>query len=147
MELVYSVRQILVDNDRDVAVFEAMGFKGQPMILWSERLYGMPKIGSSIVSMGYPGYYQQQFIFEEGIIMDYTTSNGVSLLVSKGISYPGESGGPVISLHNGQVIGVVHALVEHIFHAGEDMHVHNTISLIVSWSEVRAVLEHARRLV
>jgi hypothetical protein len=142
----YGVRPILIDRDRDVTVFESNGFEGQPMQLWNEQLYGSPKIGSTIVSMGFPGYYLQNFVFEEGTVLDKRTDNGVRLIVSRGVSYPGESGGPVISLQNGQVVGLVHALAERITHINDDVQVHNTLSLLVAWSEIRTVLEQARKV-
>ena len=143
---VYGVRPILVDRDRDVTVFESEGFDGMPLKLWNERIFGAPKIGSSIVSMGFPGYYQQDFVFEEGSILDRRRMNGVDAIISRELAFPGESGGPVISLQNGQVIGLVHALAERITPLDNDVEVHNTLSVLVAWSEIQIVLEQARKV-
>lgn len=142
----YSVRPILIDRDLDVAVFEGSGFDGPALTLWNERLYGEPKVGSTIVSMGFPGYYLQGFVFEEGSILDHRKLNGARMIISRGVSYPGESGGPVISLRTGQVVGLVHALAERITELDNDTQVHNTLSLLVAWSEIKKVLEQARKV-
>lgn len=143
---IYGVRPILIDRDRDVAVFESAGFDGEPLQLWNDKIYGLPKIGSTIVSMGFPGYYMQNFVFEEGSVLDTYTIDGTKMIISRGIGYPGESGGPVISMQNGQVVGLVHALAERITPLSEDIQVHNTLSLLVAWSEIRIVLEQARKV-
>jgi V8-like Glu-specific endopeptidase len=143
---VHGVDPILIDRDRDVAVFESDGFSGPALALWNEKLYGSPHVGSTIVSMGFPGYYLQGFVFEEGTVLDYRKLNGTQMIISRGVSYPGESGGPVISLRTGQVVGLVHALAERITELDEDTKVHNTLSLLVAWSEIKIVLEQARKV-
>jgi hypothetical protein len=141
-----SVTPILIDRDRDVAVFSSEGFEGSSLTLWNEEVYAKPPIGSSIMSMGFPGYYLGEFVFEEGRILDYRVMDGVKLIVSREMSYHGESGGPVISMHNGQVVGLVHALAERVMQVQEGVEVHRTLSLLIAWSEIRLVLEQARKL-
>jgi hypothetical protein len=143
---VYGVKPVFIDRDTDVTVFESSGFAGHTLQLWNERLYGFPKIGSALVSLGYPGYYLRNFAFEEGTLLDKRVDAGVKMLVSRGISYPGESGGPVISLHNGQVVGLVHAIAERVTPLGDDLQVHNTLSLLIAWPELSLALEKARKV-
>jgi len=142
----YLVQTIITDRDRDVAVFSSNDFDGLPLQLWNEWMYGDLKIGSAIISMGFPGYYGQEFAFEEGTVLDKRMRGRVRMLVSRNAAYFGESGGPVISLHNGQVVGLVHALSEHVTDLGGDIRVHNTLSMLVAWSEIRTVLEQARKV-
>jgi len=43
-DLSYPVTPVLIDRDRDVAVFRSEGFLHPPLRLWNEVLYGKPKI-------------------------------------------------------------------------------------------------------
>jgi S1-C subfamily serine protease len=101
-----------------------------------------PEVGQEVMTMGHPGYYLTDFMFEVGYI-NGTKKIGDSLaLVSKDISFPGESGGPVVSLASGKVIGMAVAMLV----PTEDncIHQHNTISIIVPWDVIQNALAHGR---
>jgi S1-C subfamily serine protease len=106
------------------------------MTLWG---YGPLNPGMSIASLGFPGYYLREFTFETGSISGILEKDGRSYIMSKELAFPGGSGGPVISLRTGEVIGMVHALI--VIEKKLDTSVSPvTISLIVPWTDIKAEL-------
>ena len=103
--------------------------------LWSES-DGELKLGQPIMSMGFPAYYYQNFTFELGYISDLLIINDNPRIVSKSIVFNGESGGPIIAVKNGKVIGFSSMLSERIQTLAENVHQHHTLSLIVPWQVI-----------
>ncbi len=120
------------DNDVTVLSTDRSGALG----LWSG---GSINPGMSILSLGYPGYYLREFIFETGNVSGFMQQNNVTFIMSREVAFPGGSGGPVISLKTGEVIGMVHAFIVLDKQIGPER-VPVTVSLIVPWQEITSEL-------
>lgn len=137
-----SVTLLKRDLIRDMAIFTVSGIhKNVPVKMWDEGVSGMPRLGEKLLSVGFPGYYNQNFAFEEGRLLDFQISDGVSHILSRKISFPGESGGPVFSIRTGEVVGIVHGLAIKDVNLENNVKLHQDISFIGSWRDIRAMLE------
>jgi len=124
------------DFEKDLVLLSVYGFKGPALHLWDGNIpYGM-----ELVVLGYPGYYDVNFLWEHGYVKDIVEFDGIEMILSEESSYAGESGGPVISTVDGRVIGMVDAGMELIEWLRMPMHSHISLSLFVSATEIRAFL-------
>jgi len=122
--------------EKDLVLLSVYGFKGPALHLWDGNIpYGM-----ELVVLGYPGYYDVNFLWEHGYVKDIVEFDGIEMILSEESSYAGESGGPVISTVDGRVIGMVDAGMELIEWLRIPMHSHISLSLFVSATEIRAFL-------
>lgn len=134
---------IYVDADDDVAVLRSDELP-VTLKIWGP-LDGKIYAGKQIMTLGHPGYYLADFTFEIGYVTNIRKIDGKAFIISKNMTYPGESGGPVIMLENGKVIGLAIAMAERIQMLGTDgAHQHNTLSIILPWHKIAEALEHAR---
>lgn len=142
----YLATPVIVDMHLDLATIHSdTPFVGGQLELWSPS-DGPMKRGAELVACGFPGYYELEFIFEVGWLKDFLTRDGVKMLVSSNLGYPGHSGGPVLSLQTGHVVGVNDLMSERISNlegspGGPALHQHNTLALLVAATEVQLVLE------
>lgn len=130
--------------EKDVAVFESVVLPARLKISTPDELVN--PVGRAIITAGFPGYMATEFAFQSSRILRSTKdSTGRKILISSNAAYPGESGGPVISITSGKVMGVVDAMIERVYwpDAQAKEHVHNNISIFVSSAEVRKMLEAA----
>lgn len=139
----YKAKIIKYDEARDLALIEAVGvFRAKAFEFWNEDTDGKVLLGSPILSMGYPGYYLGSFIFESSYFVGEGKIDGnIDCVICKNCVYQGESGGPMISLVNGKVIGVIDSNSERITHFDSERHQHNTLGLAVSYKEVKQFLD------
>jgi len=140
----YLAVPVIIDEKTDLATLHSKKhFTGGTLELWGQS-DEKPHLGAEIISFGYPGYYGTGFIFEAGLIKGFATQDGVRLIVSNNLGYFGESGGPVVSVQSGKVVGVTDALSEQITRINSTTHLHNTISLIVAAPELLAIVERTQ---
>lgn len=136
-------RLIYVDPENDVAIMQSDELKTR-MEVWTED-DGKLLPGKQIMTMGHPGYYMTDFIFEVGYIANVRMINGKPFIISKNVAYPGESGGPVVMVENGKVIGIAIALSERIMALDKNgTHLHNTLTIILPWDKVEAAIKKAK---
>lgn len=130
----HSVSVSRVDVRTDLVLLSAPTFNGPALSLGR----GLPREGSSVVVLGFPGYYGGQFTFDvmryKGIyVLNPGTTDKRDLVVTtKGVA-PGYSGGPLISLETGKVIGVVHAIIarQRYLNPITGVHIHDDFGLSV----------------
>lgn len=140
----YEPKLILADKKRDIAIFHVPDFDGRPLPLWNERLYGELKMGESIMSVGFPGYIDTNFIFELNYFNFETEDQGIKKIISQNIALPGLSGGCVISMRTGHVIGLTQGIAERIIALDSKTHTHKSISVLISYKEINSMLEKAK---
>lgn len=129
---------ISVDHDKDLAILYSADFPETALALWDTNTDGPVRLGSPVAALGYPGYYDMHFTFEIGYVKDIVIDH-TGLLVIKGrnMIYPGESGGPLISLKNGKVIGVGHTVYGLMLEGiTKSAHKHYDIGIFVSTDEL-----------
>lgn len=135
---------ILVDTKLDLAaVKSSTTFKGGTLQMWDPD-EGIPKRGAELLALGYPGYYDLQLTIETGILKDFVVKDGEQFIISSDLAYFGESGGPVLAVKTGHLIGINDAMVEQITDLGVDGHIHNTISLMIAAPELILFLTRAQ---
>lgn len=107
----YATELVFVDDRNDVAVLRAKGLK---VTRWFNlRFNGFPQAGDPIMAIGYPGRPSsgdatQDFV-TKGIISASNSSKG--WLVADLTVSSGNSGGPIISIKTGEVVGVVSQVI------------------------------------
>lgn len=137
---------VYIDPEHDVAIIKSYKLP-TAMTIWSES-DGKMIPGKQIITMGHPGYYMTEFTFEVGYFVNMMDIEGNVYIMSKNLTYPGESGGPVLMVDNGKVIGIAIALSEKVRILDDDgLHQHNTLSIILPWDKVAAALAHAKIIV
>jgi len=131
--------------DNDVAIMQAGGFYGPKLELWNDGNDGALKVGTKIMTIGYPGYNFTNFTFEVGYIKDlnFEVSNR-RFITSRDNVFRGQSGGPTISVTNGKVIGMNDALIEMIDHLSPFAHQHGSISMYVPYDQLADALKTVR---
>lgn len=102
---------VFVDDRNDVAVLRAKNLKVDRW--FNVRLSGFPSAGDPILAIGYPGKPSsgdatQDFV-TKGIISASNSSKG--WLVADLTVASGNSGGPIISVSTGEVVGVVSQVI------------------------------------
>jgi len=102
---------VFVDDRNDVAVLRAKKLKADRW--FNVRLNGFPSAGDPVVAIGYPGKpnsgeSSQDFV-TKGIISASNSSKG--WLVADLTVASGNSGGPIISVTTGEVVGVVSQVI------------------------------------
>jgi hypothetical protein len=136
---------VSISKEKDLLLLAAKSFEGPALDIWSDDWQGDLLPGERIVSVGFPGYYHMKYTFEHGYVKDIINyKDSVEYTTAKDMAYPGESGGPVISLRTGKVIGVVSALSERILFFNDRDHQHASISLFVSHHEIRKFLSERK---
>jgi S1-C subfamily serine protease len=134
---------VYVDPENDIAIMQSDELE-MSMEIWSKS-DGKLMPGKQIMTMGYPGYYMAEFMFEVGYIVNVRMINGKQFIVSKNLAYPGQSGGPVVMVENGKVVGIAIALSERIRELNEDgLHLHNTLTIILPWDKVEEAINKAK---
>ncbi len=126
--------------EKDMALFVAENWVGQSLQLWNPQLDGDLKLGSETLTLGFPGYYDTDFIFEWSRLQDKINLRGTRVLVVKEGAYKGQSGGPLLSVSTGKVIGLVRSGIETVMDLETGTHVHNSLGVFVSYEELRAFL-------
>lgn len=94
-------RVVKVNHSRDLALLKAEG-KFPYFELDGDRSHY--KTGESVISVGSP--MDEYWSVSEGIISALKNDNGVDVIQSDVSTNQGNSGGPLVSLQSGQVIGV-----------------------------------------
>lgn len=110
----YAADIVFVNEDSDVALIRARGLKTKR---WIEvRLYGSPEKGEDIVAIGNPSLpdgSQSIEAISKGIVSNSESEfYGVPRLIADITVASGSSGGPLISLTDGKIIGVVVAVAD-----------------------------------
>ncbi len=132
----YPAALINRDSEKDIAILEVAGFEGPALKLWGAG-DGPVRLGSEILTLGYPGYYDTSFIFEHSWIQGRTVLGDTDVFIAKEAAYKGQSGGPIISVANGKVLGLVRSCVERIMELETGAHVHNSMGIFISYEELR----------
>jgi len=107
----YQTEIVFVDDRNDVAIIRA---KGLTATRWFNlRLAGFPSSGEPVMAIGYPGRPSsgddtQDFV-TKGIISASNSSKG--WLVADLTVSSGNSGGPLISVQTGEIVGVVSQVI------------------------------------
>ena len=142
LEKYLQVEAIEINHDKDLAILNISNFVMPALLLWDPELDGRLRIGSSAIAMGFPGYYDMQFTFETGYVKDIVTdATGLTIIKGRDLVYPGESGGPLISLKNGKVIGVGHTVYSlMLMGINKPAHKHYDIGTFVSVAELNSIL-------
>jgi S1-C subfamily serine protease len=133
---------IYVDPENDVAIIQSDELDTS-MEIWTKS-DGKLMPGKQIMTMGHPGYYMAEFMFEVGYIVNVKMINGKPFIVSKNLAYPGQSGGPVVMVENGKVVGIAIALSERIKVLKDGLHLHNTLTIILPWDKVEEAINKAK---
>lgn len=108
---VFETEIVFVDDKNDVAILRAKTLKSSRW--FNLHLVGFPSPGEGIMAIGYPGKpssgeLSQDFI-TKGIISASNSSKG--WLVADLTVASGNSGGPIISIKTGEIIGVVSQVI------------------------------------
>ena len=136
----FSHRLLLLDRQRDLALLKIEVSDFDSLQIWDPFFNGQIPVGSEVVSVGFPGYYNAKMQFEIGHIHGLARMDGVDVLVSKNTAFPGESGGPAIATSNGRVVGVIHAYREIIRENTAGNHYHMHLSYFIAYTEMVAFL-------
>lgn len=120
-----SAEIVTLDFNTDVALLISDNFSGPSLELYQESIDGPLTLGRPVIALGYPGYNNTILTFEDGLIKQLAPST----ITTRDMIYFGESGGPLIDLKSGKVIGIAHALYEHQISLGSNSHQHYTESL------------------
>lgn len=135
---------IYSDPENDVAIIQSDELDTS-MEIWTKS-DGKLVPGKQLMTMGHPGYYLGDFIFEVGYLVNIKMINGKPFIISKNLAYPGESGGPVVMVENGKVVGIAIALAERTQILNKDgTHIHNTLTIILPWDKVEEAIQKARK--
>jgi S1-C subfamily serine protease len=124
------------DSKRDIAILAVDDFHGPALKLWGPS-DGAVKMGSETLTLGFPGYYGTDFIFEHSRVQDQLVLRDTRVFIAKEAAYKGQSGGPVISVANGKVLGLVRSCAEKVMDLETGAHVHNSLGIFVSYEELR----------
>lgn len=132
------------DGKTDVAVIRALKSVELPKLRLQPK--GKPPlIGGELVAIGYPAYYGLEMMFEAGQVKDRVILNDVKLIISKEAAYMGHSGGPVIDVETGLVIGLSSSMLEMVkplpSTTNKNLHQHVSLSHIVSSEEIHIILD------
>lgn len=140
--IIYPAELVSVDISSDLSVLLVNYFNNSVLEVWNYEKDGDLKLGMPIISFGFPGYYFTEFTFELGYIKDLTVIKGREIIMAKEMAYNGGSGGPVISLTNGKVIGITDAMIERIYNLPQKRHQHYSLSLIVPYFKIYDVVNN-----
>ena len=139
---------IMIDLRRDMMLLVTHDFTGPALEIWNPLSDGKPSRGMKLMSAGFPSYYFTEYTFDFGYLKDMAYHHGDNLqtILSKDISFRGDSGGPVISLRNGKVIGMTDAVLERIdrFDEKDQTHQHASLSILIGYSEISALIKENR---
>jgi hypothetical protein len=92
-------------------LLECLSFSGPKLEIWSDFWNGELLPGSPVAVLGHPGYWNTDYTFEYSVFKGYLQIEGKpEFVTAMSAAYPGESGGPIINVRTGRVIGVTHAL-------------------------------------
>lgn len=140
---VHKATLLYLDPNNDVAILQISEPLRIKLNLWG-RYSGEIRSGQQIMTMGFPGYNSQNFTFEVGYLSGVRILDDHAFLIAKSVAYSGESGGPVVSVKNGQVVGMAIAMAERVQILGDDgLHQHNTLSIILPWNVIQHAINHA----
>ena len=134
---------LAINSKTDVAILFARGFGGVYFELWDEAIDGEIPQGLPIMSLGYPGYYQSRFTFEVSYVKSLILVGGEQQIMAKDLIYPGESGGPVVSLTNGKVIGLSSAILAQTNMLSNGRTYGYTIGIASSSTSILRLMSHA----
>jgi S1-C subfamily serine protease len=145
----YNAKLIAISTDKDLVVLSSIILPTKLKLAAPQEL--LNPIGKAVLTMGYPSYYFGAFSFEESRIFDYfATSRNQKVLIALAAAYSGQSGGPLISIETGRVLGVINSASERIkiMNDGQKItHVHKSIGMFISIAELKPILKEARIVV
>lgn len=137
---------VVVDKKADIATIKAL----KPTQVKPAKLNQpdqIPILGSQLITLGFPGYYNLSQMFEVGYVKDLILLDGVKVIVSRDMTHRGYSGGPAIDVETGKVIGLISSMVEIMTDLpgpGTDQikrHQHTTLNYLISSDEIHRVLQ------
>ena len=107
----FTARVIKEDKAKDLLLLEAPT-NAPALDIWNDFWQGGLVPGTEIIALGYPGYYGS-YTWEHGYVKEIREMPAFGeVVVSKDISFPGLSGGAVIDIRRGKVVGMVVAVAE-----------------------------------
>ena len=131
----FTARVIKEDKAKDLLLLEAPT-NAPALDIWNDFWQGGLVPGTEIIALGYPGYYGS-YTWEHGYVKEIREMPAFGeVVVSKDISFPGLSGGAVIDIRRGKVVGMVVAVAEDVKYFNSYTHQHNSISILVSYYEL-----------
>lgn len=139
-KVLYDTKVVKEYKDKDVVIFSSIALSNKLKIASPQELIN--PIGREVIVLGYPGYYLAEFSFEVSRIIDkFIDNHNNKLLISTNAAYFGESGGPVISVNSGNLMGMVSSTIEQIKYIDDKIHVHKSLSVFVSADEIRDMIK------
>lgn len=136
----FAAEIVYIDPEEDVAVIRSPHIPDVKLKILDLNQGGVHS-GQEIMSMGFPAYAFGDFVFEVGYVQNIKTFDQYTYIISKNISYPGESGGPVVDVKSGYVIGITTAMIERTELLSDNIsHQHNTISIILPWNKIQKAI-------
>lgn len=134
----YSPELIAVDLRRDLVLLKLDRYNGKQLELWDSKIDGPMPLGMELMGMGYPSYFGLDFTFDISQLRAVAkNSEGVQCILARDLSFPGYSGGPIISMNNGKVVGVTHVMVDTTKYYDSQHHIGAWISIAISASELQ----------
>lgn len=134
----YNPKLVGYDSHRDLILLHLDRYSGEKLELWDSFWDGKMPLGMDLIGLGFPGYFGLDFTFDpgqlKGVVQD---DSGLHYILSRELSMPGYSGGPILSMHNGKVVGITHVMVDQTHYFDEAHHVHAWISLAISVEELQ----------
>lgn len=132
--------------NHDIAILMAPNMSNAlPLQLWKGA---PPAAGRQIVSMGYPGYLAENFAIEVGYIVvpqaTFSKPTERTYMISKNMTFFGESGGPIFDVKTGRVVAMSDKLRSEVEPAPSGGHIHNYVSLSTIYFEVQDILDYVK---
>lgn len=141
---------VVIDEAKDVASIKALKTIDLPALqLFPNQ--AQPSLGAEIISLGFPAYYNLSPMFEVGHIKDTFLLNGTKTILSRELAYMGYSGGPILDVQTGTVLGISSSMSEIVrdlpdFGDHKPRHQHVSLAQIVSSDEIYPILDQTRVL-
>lgn len=104
-ELEYPAQVIASDEWADLALLQIENMESPFLVVASER--DAAAVGEEVLVVGSPIKSELDYTVSRGIVSSYRMMGGYSFLQTDAAINQGSSGGPVVSLRTGEVVGVV----------------------------------------
>lgn len=132
-----------VDIKNDVAILDTIKPTKIPALkMWDGN---DPLVsGQHLLAVGFPAYLETKFSFEIGYLINlhYDTQFKRDFITSKNLAASGESGGPVVDINTGRVVGMTDKGAEYMSMMDKDgLHSHNSYALIVPFYIIQNLID------